>query len=330
MSIARRLSLIAVSVLMSVLFVTGDLTTLSAQEDQQQELGSGLSISPTRFDLSVDPGGTDTIRISVKNVTNARVIAVPIINDFASDNDTGTPRIIINDDREDLPSIKPFFSDLESLPIEPGETVTTEIPLSLPADTPAGGYYGVLRFVATPDGELESEDPSQVALTASLASVVLVEVPGDITEQIQLRNILFYRKDVAGTFFTSAPEQIGVQILNQGNGFSRPFGTVSVKNPLGKEVLNYELNSTNPRGNVLPDSSRTFKDSLPGVSVPGRYVATADVSFGNGGEVLRTTRTFWYLPYWFLAVVVVVLAALVYLGVLLRRKIATGNFKRKK
>lgn len=329
MSIARRLSLVAVSMLMAVLFVAGDLVMTTNAQEEQQEAGSGLSISPTRFELTVQPGATDTVTISVKNVTSARVVAVPIINDFASDNDTGTPRIIVNEERDDLPSIKPFFGELESFPIEPDQTVTREIELQLPQDTPAGGYYGVLRFVATPDGELESDDPSQVALTASLASVVLIEVPGEITEQIQVRDVLFYRKDVAGTFFTSAPEQIGVQILNQGNGFTRPFGTVSVKNSLGNEVLNYELNDVNPRGNVLPNSSRTFKNNLEGVSIPGRYVATADVSFGNGGEVLRITEAFWYLPYWFLGVVVLLVGALVYTGFLVKRKIATGKFKRR-
>ena len=327
MSIARRLCLFAVSIVLSTALVATNLPVKAQQG--QPELGSGLSISPTRFELTVQPGANDEIKISVKNVTQAKIIAVPIINDFASDNDTGTPQIIVNEERDDLPSIRPFFKQLENIPIEPGQTVTKKIPVEVPSDTPAGGYYGVLRFVATPDGEINPED-GQVALTASVASIVLVEVPGEVTEQIQLRNLMFYRNDVAGTFFTaSAPQQMGVQIVNQGNGFSKPFGTVTVKNPLGKEVVNYELNNANPRSNVLPDSTRTFRNDISGINLPGRYVATADVSFGNGGEVLRLSKSFWYLPYWFIGLLIVLLAAIVYLGFLIRRKVTTGHFTRR-
>lgn len=300
-----------------------------SQENQPGTGGSGLSISPTRFFLTPQAGSTDTVRISVKNVTSATITANPVINDFTSDNDTGTPQIVVDENRDDLPSIKPFFGELESFEIEPDQTVTKEFTVEIPSDTPAGGYYGLLRFLATPEGVVGPDD-GQVALTASLGSVILIEVPGDITEQVQVQSILFYRKDVAGTFFSSQPEQIGVQIRNQGNGFIQPFGKVSVKNPFGKEILQYELNNITPRGNILPSSTRTFRENLSGVSLPGRYVATADVSFGNGSQVLTIKESFWYLPYWFLGILFVIVLLLVVAGFAIRRKVITGSFKRRK
>lgn len=341
MSIVRRIHLLVVAVLISLLVVVGGVHS----QEGEQELGSGLSVSPTRHELTVEAAANDRIKLSVRNVTAAKIVAIPVINDFAADNETGVPQIVLDDERTDLPSIKPFFKELENIPVEPGETVTVEVPLEIPSDTPAGGYYGVIRFLASPDGTSIPGD-GQVALTASVASVVLITVPGDVTEQLQLRNILFYRNDVAGTFFARKPEEIGIQLLNQGNGFSKPFGSVSVKNPLGNEVLNYEINTANPRNNVLPGSGRIFKDKLgeqdpqtaitnpdsfnSSVTLPGRYVATANVSFGNGGEVLTMSKAFWYIPYWFTALILVLLAGLIYAGYLIRRKVTTGNFKRRK
>lgn len=322
-----RLRAFALTLLTGGFALVVGLGTNAIAQDGQTEPGSGLSVFPTRFERTIEPGASGTIQATVKNVTSAGIVAVPVINDFESDDDTGTPRIIF-EDKNDTPSIKPFFGELGSFPIPPGEAVTIEFDISLPADTPAGGYYGVLRFVATPEGS-EGTDTGQVALTASIAVPVLIEVPGEVTEQIQLRNILFYRNNIAGTFFTVKPEQLGVQIINQGNGFSKPFGTVTVTNPLGDEIMNYELNNSNPRSNVLPDSTRSFRSDLEGVKIPGRYTATADVSFGNGGEVLRMSKAFWYLPYWFVGLLIVVLSLLTYVGYLVYRRIKTGSFKRR-
>ncbi|MDZ7786016.1 MAG: hypothetical protein U5L95_02735 [Candidatus Saccharibacteria bacterium] len=327
MSSFKRLGLIIVS--FALVFSVSNARVFSQEQPARGTGGSGLSISPTRFELSILPGNDDTVQISVQNVTGSTIEATPVINDFVSDNDTGQPRLLINEERDDLPSIKPFFNELESMRIEAGETETKEIPVEIPENTPAGGYYGVIRFLASPEGTAAPDD-GQVALTASLAPVVLITVPGDITEQVQFRNILYYRNDASGTFFTSKPEQVGLQIVNQGNGFVQPFGQVSVKDMFGEEVHSYELNDTDPKGNIIPRSTRVFRDDLPDIGTPGRYTTTANVSYGNGGEVLTLSKSFWYLPYWFLAILAVGLGALVYGGFLVKRRVNTGSYKKPK
>ncbi len=316
-----------------VLVVGGALTAgiVKAQESQAPPAngGSGLSISPTRFLLNPEAGSTDVVTITVKNVTTDAITATPVINDFVSDDDTGTPKIVVDESRDDLPSIRPFFRQLEAFDIEAGESVTREFRVEIPTGTSAGGYYGLLRFLAAPKGVTDSGD-DQVALTASVGSIVLIEIPGNVTEQVQVQNVLFYKGEVAGSFFTAKPEQIGVQIRNQGNGFVRPFGKVSVTNPFGKLTQQYEVNDINPRGNILPNSTRIFRDDISGVTIPGRYVATGDISYGNGGQILTIKKTFWYLPYWFIGVLLVVVALLTYGGFAVRRKVATGSFKRRK
>ncbi|MDZ7744731.1 MAG: hypothetical protein U5K77_03155 [Candidatus Saccharibacteria bacterium] len=293
----------------------------------QQQGGSGLSVSPTRTELRIEPGSSSTFTINVRNVTTNSITARPVVNDFYSDDETGQPQIVVNEEI-DVPSIRPFMPELDEITLAEGEDQSVEIVVSVPEDTAPGGYYGVVRYLAVPEGA-PSQDDGQVSLTASVSSILLVEVPGEIREQVQLRNIEFYRQDIAGTFFTSPPEQVGLHIVNQGNGFEKPFGNVSVSNMFGNEVHNYEINTGNPRSNVLPESSRTFKNDIEGVSMPGRYIATASVSFGNGGEVLILSDSFWYLPAWFV-IGVLVLIILIGTGVYYARKrVTTGSFKTK-
>lgn len=320
----KRLGLAVISFILVFSF-SG--TAVFSQEAGQGTGGSGLTISPTRFVLSVLPGGSDTIKVSVKNPTSSTVNATPLVTDFVSDGETGQPRLLINEERDDLPSIKPFFNTLDSLRIESQDTVTTEIPVHIPEGTPAGGYYGAICFAATPEG-IAAPDAGQVALTANVCPIALITVPGDITEQVQFRNILYYRNGGTGTYFTNAPEELGIQIVNQGTGFVQPFGQVTVKDPFGNEILSYELNDTNPKGNVIPSSTRVFRQELPGITKPGRYTATANLSYGDGGEVLTLSKSFWYLPYWFLGLLLLLIGLLIYGGFLVKRRVDTGSFKK--
>lgn len=322
MGILKRLSMLAVSLVMVSLGTYG--TVLS----QEGSGGSGLSISPTRTELVVEPGGEKTLSLSLRNVTSNPIIAQPVINDFYSDNVSGQPQLLINDER-DVPSIKPFLGELNDIRLELGQEQTVEVPVRVPEGTAPGGYYGVIRYLAVPEGA-ESPDAGQVSLTASVSSIVLIEVPGDIREQIQLRDIKFYRQDVEKRFFTSQPDQVGIEIVNQGNGFSKPFGSVTIVNPLNKEIQSYEINPGSPRSNVLPGSTRVFKNKIEGVSVPGRYRVEANVSFGNGGEVLSLTQHFWYIPIWFIAALIAGVGFLIYLGFLLKRRLKSNSYKHRR
>lgn len=274
--------------------------------------GSGLSISPTRTELRIEQGGSDVVKLNVKNVTAGDIIAKVFVNDFNSDDETGEPKIIIDENAESSSSsIKPFLSNFVDIELAAGEDKSFDIDVNIPEGTPAGGYYGVIRYASIP-ADSNAPDAGQVSLTASVGSIVLIEVPGDIREQVQVRDVLVYRKNVAGTFFTSKPEEIGVRINNQGNSFSKPFGNVSVTGPRGNQVASYELNNSEPRANILPDSTRVFKNVFEGVSFPGRYTVTSSVSFGNGSEVLIQKKSFWYMPFWAILSLIAVLILLAF------------------
>lgn len=273
---------------------------------QNQPGGSGLSISPTRTELRIEPGGSEIVKINLRNVTNGNIVANAFINDFESDNETGEPKIIINNSGDNATSIRPFLKGVEDVELGPNESKTVDVLVEISQNAAPGAYYGVIRYAAVPVGS--DPGPGQVSLTASVSTIVLIEIPGDIRQQIQVREALVYRKGIAGTFFTAKPEETGVRVINQGNGFVKPFGTVTIDNPLGKQVQQYELNDSEPRANVLPSSGRVFRKPIEGISVPGRYVLTAHVSFGNGGETLTVRKGFWYLPWWFILLVLVIIA----------------------
>lgn len=286
-----------------------------------QEGGSGIQVSPTRSELTINPGEAATVQISLRNTTSGEVTAKPLINDFFSDNETGQPKLIVDQSERSPYSVESFVSGLQDVELKAGESKDLQVFVQVPPGQPSGAYFSAIRFNAVPKAnEQAAGEAPQVSLTASVAVLLLVEVPGNITEKIELQSVKAYLGNKAGNLFMNKPSHAGVTIKNLGNGYARPFGKVVVKNPLGREVKNYEINNTNPRGNILPDSSRNFQDSIDGaVTWPGRYTITANISHGRGGEILSVSSTFWYFPWWFLVVVGVLLLLLVFVAFRLYR-----------
>lgn len=276
-----------------------------------QQGGSGLQVSPTRTEMSVLPGEQKDFKISVKNVIQGPVTVKVLVNDFQSDGVSGEPQIIVNEDK-DLPnSMKGFVKSVDDFSLSAGEAKEVTLIVDIPADTTPGGYYGVVRFAAVPQGQSE-DGQTQVSLNASVASLLFVEVSGDIKEQIQIDSIKIYRDKRSSSLFFFEPNNAAISISNTGNSFSKPFGRVAIKKG-ESEIYSYELNDTEPRGTVLPNSSRTFTDEIKNVNKFGKYTLVASIAQGQGAEVVVEQISFWYVPIWMavLAIVLVVVIGIV-------------------
>jgi hypothetical protein len=290
------------------------MTIVPLTSAQQAPTGSGLSISPTISEFTIKPGESNIVKITLKNVTVDSVVAQGVINDFTSDGVTGNPKIITDPNFVSPNSIKRFIGTLDNVPLKVGEQKNITVPVNVPSDIAPGAYYGIIRYKAVPTGTA-APAPGQVALTASVGTIVLVTVPGNIRQQVQLTAVHVYRGSRESSLFFTRPNKVGVEIKNFGNGFVAPFGTVEIQNTFGKAVETLQFNNPKQLGNILPSSNRIFLNGINGIKQPGRYKVTANVAYGAGSQVLTLSKTIWYVPVWLaiaIAAVVLILAFLVY------------------
>lgn len=294
------------AVALAALLITNTLPALA----QKAPSGSGLSISPTTTDLTIASGQAKKLDITLKNITVGNITAQAYINDFTSDNNSGSPKIITDPNKKLPTSIRDFVIGLNDVPLKKGEQKKLSLALQVPTNASPGAYYGIIRFKAVPAGE-SAPQGGEVALSASVGTIVFITVPGTIKEQVQLTALHVYNDKHEGTFFFRKPSDVGVEVRNLGNGLAKPFGTIELQDMFGKAVYNYQLNNTTPRGNVLPGSSRIFTDQIKNISKPGRYTIMASVAYGSGSEVLVLNKTFWYIPGWLLVIILAVLVFLV-------------------
>lgn len=276
---------------------------------------SGLRISPTRAEVTVEKGQTGEAKFNIKNITSGTVTVKAVLNDFDPQED-GSPKPLA-EGQSNSSTIRNFITLPADQDLAADQAVDVAIPIAIPENTAPGAYYGVVLFQGLP--LQEASTPGQVSLTGSVGGIILINVPGDVKESMQLVSIRAGRATPGSnnevrlsSIFAQPFDRVQVRVSNTGNSFLKPFGKISITDWRGKEVDAYEMNDTDPRANVLPSSQRVFTDEISGIKLPGRYTITAGIAYGDGGDVLTQKVNVWYLPVWVVVASVLVLALIVF------------------
>ena len=279
------------------------LATMTQVASAQNMPGSGnaMQVSPVRSDLTINPGETRQLTVSIQNLTKTNSEYQAIINDFVAGNgEDGQPALILDADKyAPSHSLKRYIAKIPNVSVDAGQTKDVKVTITVPKDAAGGGYFGAVRFAPA-----SGTDPTKnVTLSASVGSLILVKVPGDIVENVKLETFdVRSGKEATGgsSFFTSNKDLYAVsRFKNTGNVHEQPFGKVVLKK--GTKVLEtIEINNADPRGNVLPDSVRRFNSKLTKVGMWGSYTVEGNFGYGSSGQLVSGKTSFFVLPLLFI------------------------------
>jgi hypothetical protein len=275
--------------------------------------GNGLRISPVRKDLVINPGQSQTVYIGVTNVTGAPATLQAVVNDFIGNPDeSGNPAIILDPNQfASSHSLKRYIGPINNFSLSPGQSKDVPVVITVPKNAAGGGYFGAVRF--GPAGS--NSGPNQtVSLAGSVGSLILVKVPGDIKEEVHISSFDVRRNDHPSSFFlTNKNLSVTTRFKNMGNVQEAPFGKILLKNRSGKILSTFEINNTQPPGNVLPDSIRKFPVPINKVGSLGQYKLEGNFGYGASGQLLSASTTFYVIPKWLILTFVAVVVLLVFL-----------------
>lgn len=281
----------AVNVAFAFAIVVG-ASFLFVQQASAETTANVLKVSPIRTDIQIEAGQTGVVKVTVSNVTNDVVSVRPVVNDFIAGDQSGTPALILDED-EYAPShsLKRFMGELAPITIPAQGSVVVEAPITVPASAQAGGYFGAVRFAPS-----NPDDGGQVNMSPSVASLILLTVPGDIVDNIELSDFSIEQDGNSSNVF-SGPNAIQATALfkNLGNMQIGPIGTVTVRQN-GMVVYETEFNNKDPRDMILPDSSRRWDIPLQKLGGFGKYDVTATFTYGLKNQTIEVTRSFWIIP----------------------------------
>lgn len=320
----------ALAIVLGVIFsglTSGAASALSSSASGQP---NGFTISPVINEITVSKGQTQTVPITVTNPTDAPIVAVPVVNDFIASNDeTGSPRLILKNNAS-LPSnnFKSIVGPLHNTTIQPDQSAIINVEIVVPPGAYSGGYYGAVRFVP---GNSGAKTPT-IGLTASVGSLFLVTVPGNLTTKLTM--VQFSAADVSGnpsSFFTNGQMSALIRLYAQGNIYTQPFGTVVVKDMFGHIISTNQFNNVSPKKSILPDSTRRFVVPLAKHKYLGYYTITASIGYGlngQGNNLIIAKASFWYVPVWLQIVILAAVVIIVILIITIVRKIRKRRFRK--
>lgn len=261
------------------------------------DIGQALEIAPPVIPLTANPGQLVKSEISLRNISSGNLLVKGQVNDFIAAGEDGTPKILFEEDTSENPhSIKSWISPFQSMIIAPRQIKKLPVTIQVPANASPGGYYGVVRFTATPP---ELKDTG-VSLSASLGSLVLLRVNGKVAEKMSIAEFAATKDGRGGTLFEAAPLDFTIRLKNEGNIHEQPAGQAEITDMFGKKLATLSINQ--PPRNVLPGSIRKFNHPLDKSVIGdkmlfGRYTANLKVSYGTNKETVSSSLTFWVIPY---------------------------------
>ena len=286
--------------------------------------GNGLKVSPVRTDLTVNPGTSQTITVNIENVTSTTTTFQALVNDFvANPNESGQPNLILDPTKfAPAHSLKRYISAIPDVTVEPKQSKSVKVVITVPKDAAGGGYFGAVRFAPAVEGSRDKN----VTLSASVGSIILVRVPGDIKDDLQIASfdVRHANNPTGSSFFTSDKDlKAVVRFQNKGNVQEQPFGKILLKKG-GKTVQTVEVNNTEPRGNVLPDSVRRFTVPLK-VDGYGKYTVEGNFGYLDNGQLLSASTTFYVLPVGLIVVGIILVVLIVLAIIFLPRAVKRYN-----
>lgn len=299
--------LTSVRTLLGLALVFGLTFSVVSSPANAQTTANTLKVSPVRTDIQIEAGKSAEVPITVTNLTSAEILVAPIENDFIQGDENGTPSIIL-DAKEYAPthSLKRFMVPLTNVKVPANGSATVKVIIKVPKDAQAGGYFGALRFApTTPDSG------GQVNLSASVASLILLTVPGPVTEQLNLTNFTLQQGGKAATDFRTPNDlKVAFRFENKGNIQLGPFGKISVTQG-NKVIYDYDFNQQTPREVVLPDGARKWEVPLKDIGEFGYYTVHGTFTYGATNKTIEVERSFWVIPTAYIIAAIVALVVLI-------------------
>lgn len=287
----------------------------SSVSAQAPSAANGLEISPALVEVKADKSKTYTIEIKVVNVTSSNLLFESFVDDFGAKDESGTPSILLEPNNEPLPtSIKTWVTQIPSFNLAPGQERKIQATINIPENAAPGGHYGVIRF----SGNQDSGDSGNVNQIASAGTLVLINVSGQVKESLEIASFTPTKNNQPSFFFETGPIIFLSRFTNTGSVHVKPMGQIEIKDSFGNPVGSLPVNEKG--GNILPSSTRRFESTLDKTWMFGHYTADMSIAYGNTGQALVKTISFWVIPWKLVLAALAILVTLFYIfRVLIRR-----------
>jgi hypothetical protein len=287
-------------------YVLALLTMAAPLDAANPPSGQGLELSPPLAELKADPGQSVSLNIRVRDVAKGPLNVTAKADDFTAKDEQGTPQILFDETEEGPYSLKFWVAPIPAITLVNDEVKTMKVTINVPKNAEPGGHFGVIRFTAAPPGV----EGSGVALSASVGTLVLLNVSGNARQGLDVVESYANYKGMRGTFFEWGPIGFTERLRNSGTVHVKPTGTIDLYQ-FGRLV--HSITFADTPHNVLPGTIRKFDQSWSQKWLFGPYTAKLNVQYGDGQHLAVTIASFWVIPWRLILLVIIVLVGLFFI-----------------
>lgn len=299
---------------------------------------NALTASPIRIELNSDPGKTITSQFKLYNDSKTNETYYVVFENFEAKGEDGSPTLVPGTD-----GLARWMTTTESVTIDPKESKTLPLTVTIPKDAEPGGYFAAILASTIPPAP---ESDRNVLLEAQVGTLVLLQVNGDFKQGV---DILEFGTTNKKHWFTALPIEFYYRFQNAGDSWVKPIGDVIARNWFGKTTKVIPTNED--RGNILPRSIRKFTTTWYGKDkngqMPkgfwkkvvyewnnfafGKYSISLNLAYGNSSDqAARATTSVWVFPWHLLFTGLVAIIIIFGISISLAVLVVMKLLKRKK
>ncbi len=267
-----------------------------------------IVVGPGKTEVWLDPGTEYTREIIVSNRSGAEKIINISVEDFQGSIDPNATIEFMGAEKGPY-SLKDYVKpEINEIILEHGQRLRLPVVISVPSTAEPGGLYGAVMVSASnikeETGEVqEGTAAGKVEIITRVASLFFVRIKGEVVEEGALQDFKTNKN-----FYEKGPVTFKVLSENTGNVHLAPYGTIDIKNLLGAQIGQVEIDPWF----VMPKSVRTREVKWNTNFLFGKYTAALTLNRGYKDIVDTMQFSFWVIP-WKLVLIITIALILVVL-----------------
>lgn len=264
-----------------------------------------FTVLPMSQRISLQPGKTYEGDITVVNPADAK-------NDFSykaavapysvTENDHDDYTIDLIKDSSYTTLSKWIKIDEPKGKIKPNESKKVHFTITVPENAPAGGQYAAITISS--DEASENSEGVNVKNVFEMASIIYASVSGETVREGEI-----LENNVPG-FILNPPAKVSAMISNKGNIHEDADITITVSDFFtGNVILPTEEDDGNYSEIVMPETTRYIEREVN--NLPALGIVKVNQTIYYNGKSSTVEKDILICPIWFMALVVLTIAAIV-------------------
>lgn len=275
----------------STIYLNAHLNQAVSAQTKSATKSKGLTLSPLRTELNIEPGTALDGELKVTNSSPKPMLVTLNAEVFSVINQQYDYAFTAESD-----VVKWVSFNHPEVNLEPGKSENITYTVGVPLTAEPGGRY-ISLFAST-----NTADPtgSGIESRQRIASLLYITVMGDVSRVGHLVSL-------SSPWFISGNGIWSATLQNTGTTHYRSRYNLQIKDLL----LGGTASSMSGEALILPNTIRLVPDNLPAPFWPGLYKAIYNIGLGDNPAVTRTSLIL-YMPIWATILVIAGATTLVY------------------